>query len=271
MAAGLAVQSAEAGARVLAIDATNDGGLDAALGGRTDLVEVLELSTEAALDQYLDLYLPLPISPSRIGPLARIFDYVANAAPGVREILALGKVAHEAAEGPWDLVVVDSPATGHVVELLAAADNLGDLIGLGPLAEQTAWITDLVADAERSSVLVVATPEELPVVEAVELLERLKSETRVAVQAIVLNRVPPEPTPSAESRRLVSAGGAMAAAVESALAQAADCRQQRQQLVATGLSCIEVPESDDPVGDSASAFRRFGSSIGGYPVGGRSP
>lgn len=241
------MEAARSGARVLAIDGTDDGGLSAALGEQLSLVDLLRLSTEAALDQYLDLYLSLPISPSRIGPLARIFDYVANAAPGVREILALGKVAHEVTEGPWDLVVLDGPATGHVVEFLAAADNLGDLIGFGPLANQTAWISELVANAERTSVVVVSTSEELPVTETLELLHRLAEETSVAVRALVVNRLPPRPVTSAESRRLVKAGGVLGTAVELALLQAADCEVQLQRLAGLDLPIVEVAESADPV------------------------
>ena len=48
---------------------------------------------------------------ARIGPLARTFDFVANAAPGVKEILTVGKFLWEVRERHYDLVVVD--AVGH--------------------------------------------------------------------------------------------------------------------------------------------------------------
>ncbi len=52
---------------------------------------------------------------ARLGPLARTFDFVANAAPGVKEILTVGKLTYEVRERNYDLVVVDASATGHVV------------------------------------------------------------------------------------------------------------------------------------------------------------
>ena len=50
-------------------------------------------------------------------PLAKTFDFVATAAPGVKEILTVGKLAYEVREENYDLVVVDASATGHVVGL----------------------------------------------------------------------------------------------------------------------------------------------------------
>ena len=51
----------------------------------------------------------------RIGPLASTFDFVADAAPGVKEILGVGKLCWEVREQHYDLVVVDAEASGHIV------------------------------------------------------------------------------------------------------------------------------------------------------------
>ncbi|MFT7599951.1 MAG: anion-transporting ArsA/GET3 family ATPase [Acidimicrobiales bacterium] len=212
-----------------------------------DGVEVLRLTTEASLEQYVKLYLRLPIAPTRIGPIARIFDYVANAAPGVREILTLGKIAWEARDGGWDVVVVDGPATGHVIELMAAADNLGDLIGFGPLADQTAWISELVADPVRTMAWVVTNAEELPVSETFELLARLDAETNVTVAGIVMNRMPPRAANLPEASALVAGGGGLGLAVAAALVRTAAAERQRSRLDGLVLPVITVVDSDDPV------------------------
>jgi anion-transporting ArsA/GET3 family ATPase len=57
--------------------------------------------------------------------------------------------------------------------------------------DQTRWMLDILEDPVRTGVVVVTTPEEMPVVETVELLDRLAAETRVAPAAIVANRVLP--------------------------------------------------------------------------------
>ena len=77
------------------------------------------MNTEDSLREYLRLYVRLPLV-ARLGPLARTFDFVADAAPGVKEILTVGKVCYEVRERHYDLVVVDAAASGHIVGQLAA-------------------------------------------------------------------------------------------------------------------------------------------------------
>ena len=54
------------------------------------------MHTEDSLKEYLRLQLKLPLV-ARLGPLARTFDFVANAAPGVKEVLVVGKFLWEVA------------------------------------------------------------------------------------------------------------------------------------------------------------------------------
>jgi len=74
-------------------------------------VFAMSMDTEASLREYLKLNLKIPVV-GRIGPLAKAFDFVATAAPGVREILTVGKFCYEVRERHYDLVIVDAPATG---------------------------------------------------------------------------------------------------------------------------------------------------------------
>src|ERR1700747_3693103 len=64
----------------------------------------MSMDTEASLREYLRLNLRIPVV-GRIGPLARAFDFVATAAPGVREILTVGKLCYEVRERHYDMVV----------------------------------------------------------------------------------------------------------------------------------------------------------------------
>jgi anion-transporting ArsA/GET3 family ATPase len=66
----------------------------------------MSMNTEESLKEYLSLQLRIPLV-GRIGPLARTFDFIANAAPGVKEILTIGKLVWEVRERHYDLVVVD--------------------------------------------------------------------------------------------------------------------------------------------------------------------
>ncbi len=262
---------------MLAVDAIADGGLAAALGMEASRsgggsgatrpladsgIEVLELDTEASLDEYLKIYTKLPIPPSRLGPIAKIFDYVATAAPGVREILTIGKIAFEVREATWDVVVVDAPATGHVVELLDAPANLSRLISVGPLAEQTRWIEAILADPQQTGVLLVTTTEELPVTELLELHERLVTTTAVNVIGIIANRVPPllGAKAIAEAEALT---GPLALAGQVVAERSNEAREGLARLATLGLPIVRVPESEQPV---AAMSKAFAKAFGGSPA-----
>ncbi len=151
----------------------------------------MAMSTEESLQEYLRLQLRLPAM-ARMGPLARAFDFVATAAPGVREILTVGKLAYEARERHYDLVVADAAASGHVVGQLVAPRAIDELVHVGPVHSQTGWMLDILGDPSVTGLVVVTTPEEMPVNETIDLVARLRAETNVEVSAIVVNRVLPE-------------------------------------------------------------------------------
>ena len=151
----------------------------------------MAMDTEASLKEYLRLQLKLPLL-ARLGPLARTFDFVANAAPGVKEILTVGKLCYEVREGHYDLVVVDAPASGHIVGQLAAPEAIKDLVKVGLVRDETGWMLDILGDPTTTAVAIVATPEEMPVIETLELAARLRDETVVTLAAVVVNRVLPE-------------------------------------------------------------------------------
>ena len=151
----------------------------------------MSMDTEESLREYLKLQLRIPLL-ARIGPLARSLDFVATAAPGVKEILTVGKIAWEVKERHYDLVVVDASATGHVVGQLAAPEAINELVQVGRIRDQTRWMLDLLSDPVITGTVVVATPEEMPVTETLELVERLETETRVPLAAVIVNKVLPE-------------------------------------------------------------------------------
>ena len=88
--------------------------------GVARVCSAMAMNTEDSLREYLRLFVRIPLV-ARIGPLARTFDFVADAAPGVKEILAVGKLCYEVREQHYDLVVVDAEASGHIVAQIGAA------------------------------------------------------------------------------------------------------------------------------------------------------
>jgi len=151
----------------------------------------MSMNTEASLREYLKIQLRVPLI-ARIGPLARSFDFVAQAAPGVREILTVGKLCWEVRKQSYDIVIVDAPATGHIVGQLAAPQAINELVKVGVIRDQTAWMVDILSDPATTGAMIVAAPEEMPVNETLELAERIREETTVDLAGVVVNRVLPE-------------------------------------------------------------------------------
>jgi anion-transporting ArsA/GET3 family ATPase len=151
----------------------------------------MTMDTEASMREYLKLQLRIPIV-GRIGPVAKAFDFLSTAAPGVREILTVGKLCWEVRDGDWDLVVVDAPASGHIVGQLAAPQAVNGLVKVGLIRTQTDWMLEMLSDPAITGLLAVCTPEEMPVTETIELADRVRTETTVELAGVVVNRVLPE-------------------------------------------------------------------------------
>ena len=148
----------------------------------------MAMNTEDALREYLRLFVKVPLL-GKITPLARTFDFVADAAPGVKEILAVGKLCHEVRERHYDLVVVDAEATGHIIAQVGAPKVIRDLVKVGLVRDQTEWMLALLQDPAVTGVAIVTTPEEMPVTESLGLLARMEPETGVTPSLLVANRV----------------------------------------------------------------------------------
>lgn len=200
VASAIGMLAASRGKRTLVCEVDSKGNLADFLGVgplRFQPTEVrkglyaMSMDTEESLKEYLRLNLKVPLL-AKMGPLARTFDFVANAAPGVNELLTVGKFTWEVRERTYDLVVVDASATGHVVGQLAAPVAINDLVKVGIVRSQTDWMIDILTDADTTGVVVVTVPEEMPVTETLELIDRLRGETQIDVASVVVNRVLPE-------------------------------------------------------------------------------
>lgn len=200
IASALGVLAAQRGKRTLVCEFDAKGNLADFFGsGDTsfDPIEVLpglsvmSMDTEESLKEYLRLQVRVPFL-AKIGPLARTLDFVASAAPGVKEILTVGKVAWEVREDHYDLVIADASASGHVISQLSAPQAIGELVKVGVVREQTGWLTEILDDPATTGAVIVSAPEEMPVSETLELAERIQGETHVDIAAVAVNRVLPE-------------------------------------------------------------------------------
>jgi len=266
VAAALALLAAEQGKRVLVVEVDAKGNLTDFFEHRAvgfepvevhPGIHVLAMDTEESLKEYLSLNLRLPML-ARMGPLARVFEFVATAAPGVKEILTVGKIVwevREALEGRarWDLVVVDAAATGHIVAQLGAPQAIRELVQVGAVRTQTEWMSAILDDPALTALTIVATPEEMPVAETIDLVARVRSELKVALGGVIVNRVLPElftradeetfealREPAAVGALTTSAGGGAADVLEAARL-AVTLRRTRAAHLARLRETVDLP------------------------------
>ncbi|MGK2930590.1 MAG: ArsA-related P-loop ATPase [Acidimicrobiales bacterium] len=169
-------------------------------------------------------------------------DVVATAAPGIRDILVLGKVKQLQRAAAADVLILDAPAAGHAINFLRSARGLIDAVKVGPVHSQARDVLDLLEDHERCQVVLVTLPEETPVNELVETAFSLEDEVGIGLGPVVVNGlygelagIDADPETAAEA-----AGVSLLAGETEALAAAADFRRHR-----IGLQAQQVQRLSD--------------------------
>jgi len=122
-----------------------------------------------------------------------ILDLVASTAPGIDDLLMLGKIKQLEQSGNHDLIVVDGPAAGQAIGLLRAAATMQSTVSSGPISQQAQDVQDMVGDPARCRVVLVTTPAHTPVIELLETRQQLLDEVGVALGPIVVNGVDDAP------------------------------------------------------------------------------
>lgn len=172
---------------------------------------------------------------------SRIFNYLAAATPGLKELVTIGKIWELAqldrkvkSGRKYDLVIVDAPATGHGIGFLQTPRTFAAIARVGPIHSQAQQLDRLITDQAHTGVAIVALPEEMPVNESAALEHDLREEVGVAVDRVYMNGLYPERFSNQEAERLaeLSGGGdgAARAAARAALSEHNRARSQRAQL-----------------------------------------
>jgi Mrp family chromosome partitioning ATPase len=238
----------------------------------TDGLFHVSVDAEPALREYLADQLPVKAM-ADVLTSSRAFAYLAAATPGFRELLTMGKVWELAQDTrrtpnarPYDLVVLDAPATGHAIALLDAPRTFADAARVGPIARQGRTISEMLLDPRRTAVVAVATPEELPVSETLMLRDRTHATIGAGPALAVANAVRTARLTGPEVQR---AGAVAAPPVARAVLRAHDvAREQQAQLgrlrrglATTGVPVVTLPFAGD--GDlGPDELRELGRILG---------
>jgi anion-transporting ArsA/GET3 family ATPase len=265
VSAALGLAAARAGRRTIVVELASQDRLARALGVEDshfreapvdDGLFTISLDPQHALEEYLRIQL-------RVKPLAdllfssRMFQYLAVATPGLAEMVTMGKVWELAQRRrkvrdarPYDLVIVDAPATGHGVAIMRTPKTFADIARVGPVAQQGRAIHKTVVDRNHTGVVAVALPEEMPVNETVMLRDELRGALGRGIDRVVVNALYPQRFGprhrAALARALEGAEGPVErAALRAALSEQARAAGQREQVARLeeelGMESVPLP------------------------------
>lgn len=114
-------------------------------------------------------------------------DMVSTAAPGIKDILILGKVKQLERSKTADLILLDAPAAGHAISFLRSARGILDAVKVGPINTQARDVLSMLTDPSRCQVVLVTLPEETPVNELIETAYSLEDEVGISLGPVVVN------------------------------------------------------------------------------------
>src|SRR5215218_2044253 len=240
VAAALGVLAARRGKRTVVCEVAEQERL-AALFGIADVgheerelaagLHAVSVQPERAKEEWLRYQLKSGALAGVLGG-SRLFQYLTAAAPGLSELVTIGKVwdlaqlERRTGGSVFDLAIVDAPPTGHGLAMLTAPRTFASVAGLGPVGRQAEKIDRFLRDEASTGVLMTALPEEIPVSETIEFERSLRDELGIGVDRIVVNALHPARFSATEARALegiaAAGGGTARAPVEpSAVARAA--------------------------------------------------
>ncbi len=201
VSAAVACAAARSGRRTLLVDLQGNSALAAAFGrpapfGYTPVslwaaddgpgsLTARAIDPSVALAEYLEQHGLGRVSKRLV--TTGVVDVVATAAPGIEDLLVLGKLKQMELSGDTDLIVVDGPPAGHAVQFLLAPTRLRDAVSTGPIAAQADDVLALLADPARCQVILVTLPETTPVNELVETVDALRDRAGIHVEMAIVN------------------------------------------------------------------------------------
>jgi anion-transporting ArsA/GET3 family ATPase len=204
-------------------------------------LDVITITPQGELETFIQRIVPLR-AVSRRMLQSRTFGYVTAALPGLEAFLMLERLRQLAGHAALNdrFVVIDAPATGHALELLAVAKGIRNLAPTGTLNRLSSAVEEFLIDRNRFGVIVTVLPEELALREALEAAAALRDSLGIECVGAVLNCVPPALFTLAEIAKLRPLEAhARLAERRGTLAEFAG--HARRELERTGIAVAELP------------------------------
>lgn len=251
VALALGLAAARGGLRTIVADLEGDGSVAPTEQPFAERLFRVSIDPQSAMEEYL--LVKLPGATGQLLRQSRLFGAFAMATPGMRELLCIGKLwelaqleRRTADAVPYDLVIVDGPASGHGAAMLRAPGTFAEIARVGPIAAQAQAIAQTLADRDFTAVVAVSTAEEMAVSEALMLRDMLREGPGCfEPRNVILNGAHPDRFSAADLELIVASRGADSPvtrlAREEALLAATEREQRRRLLDAFGERLLTLP------------------------------
>ena len=204
VAAALAKLAAEAGRTTLLVSTDGRGDATALFGKRDAGYQEAELAPrvhgltadfDTLLADFVGTVAPVRALGNRLLAVPA-FRFFTRATPGLPDLLLLGKIREilrrkkaTAREPNVDLVVLDAPATGHALSLVALPRTLLGTVPAGPVRKLAEWLDALLEEPKDAALVVVSEPEDFAAKETEELIAGAREKAGLATALVIVNRV----------------------------------------------------------------------------------
>ena len=159
---------------------------------------VLHIEPREILDKLFQGQMPSELL-ARTVLSSKIYKSLIEIAPGLKEMAFMSRLKelaqrrsqpHEGGSLAFDVLIWDTPATGHFLDTLRVARRFDQYLS-GPFAQAGREVTEFFSHAENLAVFPVSTLEEMAVQETEELCSKLKAELGIKPAGILCNKVSP--------------------------------------------------------------------------------
>jgi anion-transporting ArsA/GET3 family ATPase len=171
-----------------------------------------------------------------------------RAIPGLDEYSMLGKAWFhtteelDGGEPRFHTVILDGPATGHLVAMLGIPQAILAAVPEGPLTRDARRARELLTDPKCTAALLVTLAEELPIAEVIDLHRAFETRLGIASARLVVNQLWPErftrPGPATRALEALAATPAPTDPLLAPLVARAITTRERRRLNEQGLAVL---------------------------------
>ena len=195
------------------------------------------LDRQQSLEEYLGFIVNRSIL--RAVFASSLYQYFVHAAPAVRELMMMGKIYHEierrpAQEPPWDLIVVDLPASGQALGMIAMPFAARETFGNNLVGREAEQVGHFFQDRAKFAIAIVTSVDQLAMTETLEIHRKLDV-LGLTIAAVVFNRMSPATFTAADVAHAFASEVATAHQADFAALAQADLKRRTRERRALGL------------------------------------